>query len=119
MATRAGSAGAAKKAAKKPARPRKKKGAVSIKGLNAAEVTSDAPPAEIEGLGQAIRESGGGVVGSYRDPAGGHWHLLASLPIERVEPTPFQRDISKTHVEGLPTPLQRQRTPKPNRYANR
>jgi ParB family chromosome partitioning protein len=41
------------------------------------------------------------VVGSYRDPAGGHWHLIASLPIEHVEPTPFQRDISKTHVERL------------------
>jgi len=105
MAKRAESTGRAKKAAektaKKPAQPRRKKGAVSIKGLSAVEVTSDSPPPEIEALVQAIRESGGGVVGSYRDPAGGHWHLLASLPIERVEPTPFQRDISKTHVERL------------------
>ena len=90
-----------KKAAKKPAKPRKKKGALSVQGLTAPEVASDTPPAEIESLGQAIRESGGGVVGSYRDPAGGHWHLIASLPIEHVEPTPFQRDISKTHVERL------------------
>ena len=86
---------------KKPARPRRKKGAASIKGLTAAEVTSDTPPAAIEDLGQAVRDSGGGVVGSYRDPVGGHWHLVASLPIEKVEPTPFQRDISKTHVERL------------------
>jgi ParB family chromosome partitioning protein len=101
MAKRAGSTGPEKKAAKKSARPRRKKGAVSIKGLTAPEVTRDTPPAEIEGLSQAIRESGGGVVGSYRDPVGGHWHLVASLPIEKVEPTPFQRDISKTHVERL------------------
>jgi ParB family chromosome partitioning protein len=91
----------AKKAAKKPGTPRRRKGAFSINGLNAAEVTSMAPPAEVEALGIAIKESGGGVVGSYRDPAGGHWHLIASLPIEKVEPTPFQRDISKTHVERL------------------
>ncbi len=88
-------------AAKTPGKPRKKKGASSIKGLSAPEVTSDAPPPEIETLVQAIRESGGGVVGSYRDPVGGHWHVMASLPIEKVEPTPFQRDISKTHVERL------------------
>jgi ParB family chromosome partitioning protein len=91
----------AKKPARPAARPRRKKGAVTITGLSAPEVTGDSPPPEIEVLGQAIRDSGGGVVGSYRDPAGGHWHLIASLPIERVEPTPFQRDISKTHVERL------------------
>jgi ParB family transcriptional regulator, chromosome partitioning protein len=88
-------------AAKKTAKPRKKKGAISIKGLTAPEVTRDAPPADIEALGQAIRESGGAVVGSYRDPAGGHWQLIASLPIEKVEPTPFQRDLSQPHVERL------------------
>ena len=91
----------AKKAAKQPSKPRRKKGAVSIKGLGAREVTDDAPPPEVESLGQAIRESGGGVVGSYRDPVGGHWQIIASLPIDKVEPTPFQRDISKTHVERL------------------
>ena len=101
MPRRAASKDQAKKAAKKPAKPRRKKGAVSIKGLTALEVTGDTPPAEIEVLSQAVRESGGGVVGSYREPVGGHWHIIASLPIEKVEPTPFQRDISKTHVERL------------------
>jgi ParB family chromosome partitioning protein len=109
MPRRAASKDPPKKAAKKPATPRRQKksakygvaGAVSIKGLTAPEVTGGTPPAEIEVLGQAVRESGGGVVGSYRDPVGGHWHLIASLPIEKVEPTPFQRDISKTHVERL------------------
>jgi ParB family chromosome partitioning protein len=84
LAKRGESAEPARKPAKRPAkaaRPRRKKGDVSIKGLTAPEVTGDTPTAEIEVLGQAIRESGGAVVGSYRDPAGGHWHLLASLPM--------------------------------------
>ena len=102
MPKRAASTDPAKKAARKrPATSRRRKGAASIKGLTAPEVTGDTPPAEIDLLAQAVRESGGGLVGSYRDPVGGHWHLIASLPIEKVEPTPFQRDISKTHVERL------------------
>jgi ParB family chromosome partitioning protein len=48
-----------------------------------------------------VEECGGGLVGSYRDPVGGHWHIVASLPIDRVEPTPFQRDLSETHVARL------------------
>jgi ParB family chromosome partitioning protein len=40
-------------------------------------------------------------VGAYRDPVGGHWQLMASLPIDRIEPTPFQRDLSDTHVKRL------------------
>ena len=35
---------------------------------------------------------------TYRDPLGGHWQILAALPIDRVEPTPFQRDLSEAHV---------------------
>jgi ParB family transcriptional regulator, chromosome partitioning protein len=97
MARKAGSAGPAKKRAT----PRKKKGAVPIEGLTAPEVTGGEPPQEIEELRRAIHESGGGVVGSYRDPVGGHWHLVASLPIDKVEPTPFQRDLSKPHVARL------------------
>ena len=33
-----------------------------------------------------------------RDPLGGNWQLLASLPVARVEPTPFRRDLSESHV---------------------
>jgi ParB family chromosome partitioning protein len=99
MAGRAESSGTPKKAGKKAAKPRRKK--VKLEGLTAPEVTRDAPPAEIEALARIIRESGGGVVGSYRDPVGGHWQLIASLPLDKVEPTPFQRDLSKPHVERL------------------
>jgi ParB family chromosome partitioning protein len=49
----------------------------------------------------AVEQDGGSVVGAYRDPLGGHWQALVLLPIERVEPTPFQRDLSASHVERL------------------
>jgi ParB family chromosome partitioning protein len=32
---------------------------------------------------------------------GGHWQLLAALPLESVQPTPYQRDLSETHVKRL------------------
>ena len=31
----------------------------------------------------------------------GNWQILAGLPIDKVQPTPFQRDLSETHVGRL------------------
>ena len=45
--------------------------------------------------------SGGAVLATYRDPLGGKWQVLAALPVEAVEPTPFQRDLSEAHVDKL------------------
>jgi ParB family transcriptional regulator, chromosome partitioning protein len=86
---------------KRASRPRRRKGPASPQGLTAPEVVGGSLPAEIQSLGQAIQEGGGGVVGAYRDPMGGFWQLVASLPIEQVLPTPFQRDLSDTHVARL------------------
>jgi ParB family chromosome partitioning protein len=52
-------------------------------------------------LAQAIEEDGGTVLAPYKDPLGGNWQLFAALPIDLVEPTPYQRDLSKPHVERL------------------
>jgi ParB family chromosome partitioning protein len=41
------------------------------------------------------------VLAPYRDPLGGSWQILAGLPVERVEPTPYQRDLSASHVTRL------------------
>jgi len=79
---------------------RRKKGS-EPQGLSAADVAAGEAPEEISLLSEAVRACGGGVVGAYRDPLGGHWQLIASLPIEQVEPTPFQRDLSDTHVKRL------------------
>ncbi len=38
---------------------------------------------------------------AYRNPLGGNPLVLASLPIDRVEPTPFQRDLSEAHHKKL------------------
>jgi ParB family chromosome partitioning protein len=97
MAKRSGSADTPKRTT----RTRTKKSAATPQGLPATEVVSGAPPAEVLELTRTIQGDGGGVVGTYRDPLGGHWQLVASLPIERVEPTPFQRDLSETHMARL------------------
>ena len=68
------------------------------RGLDARRVAGTAPPAAVEELSKHIEEDGGSVLATYRDPLGGHWQLLAALPLNRVEPTPFQRDLSEAHV---------------------
>jgi ParB family chromosome partitioning protein len=40
-------------------------------------------------------------VGLYKDPLAGHPILLAILPIDAIEPTPFQRDLSDAHHKHL------------------
>jgi ParB family chromosome partitioning protein len=90
-------------ATKKPAAPRKRKvkaepGSV---GLSADEIGSAAPPAAIGKLGQTVEAAGGHVLAAYREPFGGHWVALAALPLERVKPTPYQRELSKAHAERL------------------
>jgi ParB family chromosome partitioning protein len=48
-----------------------------------------------------VDRAGGCIVGSYKEPLGGHPILLAILPIDAIEPTPFQRDLSDTHHKRL------------------
>src|SRR4030095_10156128 len=39
--------------------------------------------------------------GPSRDPLAGRPLLLASLPLDALQPTPFQRDLSPTHTKRL------------------
>ena len=71
--------------------PRKKKTAPASVGLDAKDLVGE-PPRDVAALADQVREDGGAVIGSYRDPVGGQWLLLAALPIDQVEPTPFQRE---------------------------
>jgi len=48
-----------------------------------------------------VESEGGVVIGAYGDPLGKNPLLLAILPIDRVEPTPFQRDLSDMHHKRL------------------
>ncbi|MEW6324032.1 MAG: ParB N-terminal domain-containing protein [Nitrospirota bacterium] len=38
---------------------------------------------------------------AYREPYGGRWVVLAALPIDQVEATPYQRNLSDAHVRKL------------------
>jgi ParB family chromosome partitioning protein len=40
-------------------------------------------------------------VGLYKEPLGGYQTLLSILPIDKIEPTPFQRDLSDAHHKRL------------------
>jgi ParB family chromosome partitioning protein len=59
----------------------------------------DAP--EISALNRQVTDRGGAVIGAYREPLSGHPMILAALPVEAVQPTPFQRDLSPTHTQRL------------------
>jgi len=59
------------------------------------------------GLTGQVEEDGGVVLGSYSEPFGGTCVLLVALPIDRVEPTPYQRDPSETHVKRLMTVIEK------------
>lgn len=80
---------------------RRRKPAGQSTGLSATELQAAAPPGEVAELHRAIEEDGGKVLAVYREPYGGHWLMLAALPIALVEPTPYQRNLSETHVRKL------------------
>lgn len=90
-------------APKKASTPRKKKtkAEAGSVGLTADEVATGSQSAEIKALGAAIEAAGGHVLASYREPLGGHWVALAALPLEKVVPTPYQRELSKAHADRL------------------
>jgi len=65
-------------------------------------------PAGVEEVPRTVREKaervaadGGEVLAAFREPVGGHWHLFCLLPLDKVAPTPYQRDLSPTHVKRL------------------
>ena len=94
---------AEKKPRKKSGAPRKRrKLAGKSIGLGADELSTTAPPPEaVEELQAAIDKDGGKVLATYREPFGGRWLVLAALPIDQVEPTPYQRNLSDGHVRKL------------------
>lgn len=84
---------------------RRRKVTAKSAGLTAAE-TLDVHDAAAERLAEQIAADGGSVLARYREPFGGTAVLLAALPIDRIEPTPFQRDPSPPHVKRLMTVLE-------------
>ena len=87
-------------------RSRKARPEPGTRGLSPAELLGEADPATAE-LAQAIHADGGVVLATYREPLGGHLVLFAGLPVDRVEPTPYQRDLSEAHVKRLTGAIER------------
>ena len=52
-------------------------------------------------LAEQIERDGGHALAVYREPVGDHWQIFCLLPMAKVEPTPYQRDLSPAHVKRL------------------
>jgi ParB family chromosome partitioning protein len=93
---------AEKKARKKSTGPRKRR---KLAGRSIAlapnELLDGSAPKAVEDLQDVIDKDGGKVLTAYREPFGGHWLVVAALPIEQVEPTPYQRNLSDAHARKL------------------
>jgi len=96
--------------AKSEGKPRRKKKAAAeprSRGIAADAIGEGSPPPALGELAAKIQADGGTVLAPYKDPLGGNWQLFAALPIDLVEPTPYQRDLSKPHVERLSSAMDR------------
>jgi ParB family chromosome partitioning protein len=91
-------------AKKRVVRRRKKVTAKSV-GLGAPE-TTEVDDRAARALAAQIVEDGGAALAVFREPFGGTPAVLAALPIDRVEPTPYQRDPSEPHVKRLMTVIE-------------
>src|SRR5260221_2776172 len=83
-------------------KPRARKG-VKLKptDLLPAKLGLEETPAELRDLAATVEADGGKVLAVYREPLGGHALLFVALPVDKVEPTVFQRDVSDAHVLKL------------------
>ena len=86
--------------AKKKRAARRKKASPASVGLSSDQVR-EIKDSRLRDLSAVVERDGGAVLGSYSDPFGGTGVLIVALPIEKVEPTPYQRDPSDPHVKRL------------------
>jgi ParB family transcriptional regulator, chromosome partitioning protein len=90
-----------------PAKRTPRKAKPGTRGLSPLECRIDALPPEADEVRARVEREGGFVLGAYGDPLGRQPILLAILPIDAIEPTPFQRDLSQTHHRKLADVLHR------------
>jgi len=95
----------AKKRAPAKRRPRKAK--PGTRGLTPAEARLESLSGGAQEVAERIEQVGGQLLGAYSDPLGKQPVLVAILPIDSVEPTPFQRDLSQVHHRKLADVLDR------------
>lgn len=97
------------KAAATKSKPRAKrtprKATPKSKGLEPRDCRLDTRA--IPELVERVERGGGLVLSAYGDPLEGHPLLLAVLPIDHIQPTPFQRDLSEAHHKRLAGVIQK------------
>jgi len=59
------------------------------------------PSKQAAALAEQVEKDGGHALAIYREPVGKHWQIFCLLPMAKVEPTPYQRDLSPAHVKRL------------------
>ena len=95
----------AKKRAPAKRRPRKAK--PGTRGPTPAETRLESLGSDAVAVAERIESVGGHLLGFYSDPLGRQPVIAAILPIDSVEPTPFQRDLSQVHHRKLADVLDR------------
>ena len=105
MATKSKAAAKRKRAPARRKTP--KKAAPRTRGISPSDCRLEALPPDAAEVAARIEREGGLLIGSYCEPLGKNPLLLAALPIDSVEPTPFQRDLSQTHHRKLADVLDR------------
>src|SRR5918992_1506844 len=90
-----------------PAKRRPRKAKPATRGLTPAESRLESLSGGAQEVAERIEKVGGQLLGSYSDPLGKQPVLVAILPIDSVEPTPFQRDLSQVHHRKLADVLDR------------
>jgi ParB family chromosome partitioning protein len=90
-----------------PARRRPRKAKAGTRGITAAESRLDTLSGAAAEVKERVEKEGGYVLGGYNDPLGKNPLVFAVLPIDSIEPTPFQRDLSDMHHKRLADVLDR------------
>ena len=65
------------------------------------------PVRAVTALAEQVERDGGRALAVYRDPVGEHWQIFCLLPRPKVEASPYQRDVSPTHVKRLTEAVRR------------
>src|SRR4030095_9107497 len=65
------------------------------------------PSKAARALAEQVARDGGHVLAVYQEPVGEHWQLFCLLPRPKVVASPYQRDVSPTHVKRLTEAVKR------------
>jgi len=58
-------------------------------------------------LASQVERDGGRILALYQEPVGEHWQIFCLLPRAKCEASPYQRDLSPTHVKRLTESIKR------------